>query len=124
MRSANSFAGFAFEKIGIVVAPHEAAGVLIDGVVEADISEIGHGQQAGHVGVVHKELVAETIHFVGVYLTVFGVVVDGVFHQGIVYLISQVVALLGEGRLMIDGSEHVGHLLQCGHGHEIGRHEE
>ena len=51
-------------------------------------------------------------------------VVDGVFHQGAVHLTGQVAAFLGEGWLMVDGGEHVGHLLQCGHGHEIGWHEE
>ena len=66
MRATDAFASLAVEEVGVVRAPDEATCVLVDGVVDCDIAEIGHGQQTGHVGIVHKQMVAEAIDLVGI----------------------------------------------------------
>src|SRR3712207_4824877 len=77
--AAYSLARLAAEEVRVVLAPHETAGVLIDGGVDVDVAKVSHGQQAGHVGVVHDELIAEAIYLKGVYGAIFGVMVHGVF---------------------------------------------
>ena len=121
MGATDAFAGLTFEEVGVVFAPDEAAGVLVDGVY---IAQVGHGQQAGHVGVVHEQLVAETVDFEGVDLTIFRVVVHGIFLQGGLYLLSQVGALPGQRFVVVDGAQNLGRLPQRGDGEEVGGDEE
>ena len=40
------------------VAPHKTAGILINGVIDIYISQIGHGKQAGHIGIVHQQMLS------------------------------------------------------------------
>ena len=94
MWASNAFSGFSLEEIGIVVAPYEAAGVLIDWIVDVNVPEVGHGKEAGHVGVVHQKMVPESIYLVGVDLSVFGMVVDRIFLKGFLNLGGEVITFL------------------------------
>ena len=122
--AADTFAGLTPEEVGIVLAPYKAARVLVDGVVDVYIAQIGHGQQAGHIGIVHEQLVAEAVYLKGIDLAVLGMVVYGVFLQGFLHLVGQIGALLGQVCTLVDGGQYLGSLVECGHGHEVGRDEE
>ena len=88
MRSADTLAGFAAEEIGIAVAPHKTAGILINGVIDIYISQIGHGKQAGHIGIVHQQMIAETINLESINGTEFRMVVGCIAFQSHLHLIG------------------------------------
>ena len=47
--TSNSFTGLATEEIGIVFAPNELTGILIDGVIYCHVCQIRKSEQAGGV---------------------------------------------------------------------------
>ena len=110
VRAAYTLAGLPLEEVGVVFAPHESAGVLVDGVVHVDIAEVGHGQQAGYIGIVHEQLVAEAVDLEGVDLAIFRVVVHGILLQSGLHLLGQCGALLSQGFVVIDRAQNFGSL--------------
>ena len=131
--SAYALARLATEEAGIVVAPHEASRVLVDGVGGVHIAHVAHAEERRHVGVVHEELVAEAVDLIGVDLAILGVVVDGVGLQRRLHLGRQVAALpcaraqgvgLGAVGLLGAMAQDLGGLVHGRHRHEVGRHEE
>ena len=124
MRTADSLAGLAFEEIRIVLAPDEPAGVLVDRIVNVNISEIGHRQKARHVGIVHHQLVAETVHLKGEDLAVLRVVHDGIFIESFLHFGGEVEAFLREFLVVVDLGEDLGGLAQRGDSEEVGRNQE
>ena len=124
VRAADSLAGLAFEEIRIVLAPDKPAGVLVDRIVDVNVSEIGHCQEARNVGVIHQEPVAETIHLEGEDLTVLGVVHDGIFIKSLLHFGGEVKAFLCEFLVVINIREDLGGLAQRGDSEEVGWNEE
>ena len=90
MGASYAFAGTALEEIGVIFAPYEFAGVLINRIVYVHITQIGHCQQAGNIGIVHQQLVPESIDFEGIYFTVFRVIINRTLLQGGFYLLGQI----------------------------------
>ena len=123
MRTPDAFSGSATEEIGIVVTPNKFAGVLINRVVDGHATEKWHGEQPGCVGVVHEELTAEAVDFESIDFSIFGVVNDGIFQEGVVDFGSQGATVRSEGGL-VDFIENDGRLVEHGDGKEIARDEE
>lgn len=121
--ASDAFSCGSAEEVGVILAPHVAAGVLIDGVVDVYIAEICHGEKAGHIGVVHEVGVAEAVYLEGVDFAIFGVVIDGMLLEGSLYLVGKSDAASGKGGLLVDSAEDFGGLAEARHGHEVGRHE-
>ena len=94
MRTADACSCLAAEEAGVVVAPHKAAGVLINRVIDVYIAHISHTEERWHIGIVHQETVAETVHLISVYLAVFRMVVNGIFLQGCLHFGCQFAASL------------------------------
>ena len=124
VRAADSLAGLAFEEIWIVIAPDKPAGVLVDRIVDVNVSEIGHCQEARNVGVIHQEPVAETIHLEGEDLAVLGVVHDSIFIKSLLHFGGEVEAFLREFLVVINIREDLGSLAQRGDSEEVGWNEE
>lgn len=123
VRAADSLAGLAFEEIWIVIAPDKPAGVLVDRVVHINVSEIGHRKEARNVGVVHHQLVAETVHFEGEDLAVLRVVHYGIFIKGFLHFGGEVEAFLCKFLVVVDFGEDLGCLAQRGDCEEVGRNQ-
>lgn len=124
MRSADTLAGFAAEEIGIAVAPHKTAGILINGVIDIYISQIGHGKQAGYIGIVHQQMIAETINLESIDGTEFRMVVGCIAFQSHLHLIGQGTAVGSQGSLLVHCFQNLGSLAQRSDGKEVGRHKE
>ena len=123
VRTADSLAGLAFEEIRIVLAPDEPAGVLVDRIVDVNVTEVGHRQKARHVGVIHHQLVAETVHLEGEDLAVFRVVHYGIFIKGFLHFGGEVEAFLRKFLVVVDLGEDLGCLAQRGDCEEVGRNQ-
>ena len=119
----DSLAGLAFEEIRVVLAPDEPAGVLVDRIVDVNVTEIGHRKKARHIGVVHHQLVAETIHLEGEDLAVLRVVHDGIFIKGFFHFGGEVEAFLRKFLVVVDLGEDLGCLAQRGDCEEVGRNQ-
>ena len=119
--TADALEGLAAEEVGVVGAPDEAAGVEIDRVVGRDNAEIGHGQQAGHIGVVHQQGVAEAIDLERIDGTVLGMGIDGILLQGCGDLVGQRRAVGSElvAALDLDAAQDLGGIAELGHGEEV-----
>src|ERR1700755_1522260 len=64
MRTADAFAGRSAEEPWISFTPYEASRSFVKrGIGRA--CQIGQTEKAGHIRVVHQELAAEAIHFIG-----------------------------------------------------------
>ena len=124
MGAADAFGRFPAEEPGIVFAPDEAAGVLIDRILRIDVAQIRHGQQTGHVGVVHHQFVAEAVDFKSIDRPVLGMFHRRIFVQGFLHLVGQGAAFAGQGFLAIDGFEDLGRLAQRSHREEVGGDQE
>ena len=90
----DTFASLATEEARIVLTPNETAGVLVDRIVHRNITHISHTQKRRNVGVVHQELVAETIYLVSIDLAILRMVVDSILLQSSMYLIGKTAAIL------------------------------
>ena len=90
----DTFASLATEEARIVLTPNETAGVLVDRVVHRNITHIAHTQERRYVGIVHQELVAETIYLVSIDLAILRMVVDSILLQSSMYLIGKTAAIL------------------------------
>ena len=124
MGASHALQGSPFEVAGVVGTEHEAAGVLPDGVIGADAAEVGHRQQAGHVGIVHQNGAAESIYLICVDLSVFGVLHHRVFLEGAGYLVGQGPAFAGELALLAGAFQNFGGLAQGADREEVGGDEE
>ena len=124
MGTSDALTGLPAEEVGIGIAEHEAAGVLIDGVTGIDIAQIGHRQERGHVGIVHQVMIAESVALVGIDLAVLGMIVDGVLPESRLHLVGQGPAVGGQLRVVVHLGQDVGSLAQGGDSKEVGRHEE
>ena len=123
MRPADAFARRPFKEIRIVLAPYQLAGILIHRVVHWHVTQIRHGQQVGHIGIVHEQTVAKTVHLESIHLSVTGMIVYGVFLQGGLHFIRQFTAFFGQRLFMVHLGQYLGSLTQGSHGKEIGRHQ-
>lgn len=102
VRPAYSCTCLALEEIRVVGAEHEAACVLVDGIVQRHVTDIGEGEQGWYVGIVHEQCVAISVHFVGVYLSVARMGYDGMLPQCCLYLCGQRIATVGKCPRMVD----------------------
>ena len=123
MRAADSLAGLSAEEVRIGFAPDETARVPIDGVVTVDVAEIGHGQKARHVGVVHEMVVAEPVDLECIDLAEFGMIVDGVALKGTIDFGCEAVAASGEAVGAVDGAQNLGRLAERAYSEEVRRNE-
>ena len=89
MGTSDTLAGLAAEKPGVVLAPHKAARVLIDGVVHRHIAQIAHRQERRRVGIVHQQVVAEAVDLESIDLAVLRMVDNGILPQRLLYLVGQ-----------------------------------
>ena len=101
MRSANTFACLALEEVRIVLAPHELTGILINRIIHIHIAQIRHRKQTRHIGIVHQEVIAETVYLECINLTVFRVIVYRIFLQCCLYFLCQVFTFLSQSSLLI-----------------------
>ena len=124
VRTADALASLATEEVGIVLAPHEAARVQIDGVVHRHVAEVAHRQERRHVGIVHQQLVAEAIDLESVNRTVFRMLVHGILFQCRFHLIGQCRAFRCEVDALIHFREDFSRFAQARNRHKIGRNEE
>ena len=69
--AADAGAGVAGVEVGVVGGEDEFAGVLVDFIGAGAEAEVGEGEEVGDVGVVHEEVGAEAVDFVGVHLAEF-----------------------------------------------------
>ena len=124
MRSADSFSGCSAEEIRIVFAPHKTAGVLINRVIDIYISQIRHGQQTGYIGIIHQDVVAESVHLECINRSILGMGIDGMFLQSLFNLIGQTDALRRQLLIMVDFFQDLGCFPQGRNGKEIRRYQE
>ena len=124
VRTADALACLAAEEVWVVLAPDEAARVLIYGVVHVHIAQIGQGEQRRHVGVVHEEAVAEAVHLVGVNLAVLRMVYHGVLLESLAHLVGKRRAVGSERCVGVHLVEYLRRLAQRADRHEVRRHEE
>ena len=124
MRATNAFAVLAFEEVRIVLAPHKAAGVLVDGVVDVDITEVRHSEQRRNVGIVHEEMVAEAVNLVSVDLAILGVVDNSIFLQSGRHLVGEGCTLGCCGGVVVYLGQDLSGLTQRRDSHEVGWHKE
>ena len=124
MRTADTFASLALEEVRIVLAPHEASRVLVYRVISRHIAKIWHSQEARHIGIVHKQLVAKAVYLEGIDVAILRMVVDSIFLECRLHLVGQIRAALCCRRVIVHLGEDVGSLAQTTHRHEVGRHEE
>ena len=89
MGASDPFRDFPLEEIGVVLAPDKASGVLVNTVVQVDISKVSHCQKARDIGVIHQETVAETVHLKSIYVAVFRMCVCRMFLEGASHFIGQ-----------------------------------
>ena len=112
MWSANALACLTFEEVRIVEAPYKTAGILINRIINRHITQIRHCQQARNVGVVHQHVVTKTVHLESINLSVFGMIVNGIFLQGCFHFVCQSLAFIGQSRLFIHGCQYLGCLAE------------
>ena len=124
MRSSNAFTRLSSEEIRIVLAPDKAACILIDGIVDIDISQIGQSQQAGNIGIVHQHAAAITVYLVSIDCTIFRMLAGGIFFQSLLYFIGQIRALTCQFPILVHFRQNLGRFPQRSHGKEVGRNEE
>ena len=89
VRTADTFACLAFIEVGVQRTQNQFAGILVDRIVYIDASQIRHSQQTGDIGIVHENVVIETVCFEGIYLSEFGVFYNTVFLDGGSYFVGQ-----------------------------------
>ena len=123
MRSADPFGRRAPEEIGVRFAPYETPGVPVDGIVLRDVSQIGHGEQAGDVGIVHQQAVAETVCFESVDLPELRMVADGMLFQGLFDLVGERFAGGCQGFVAVYRAQDLRSLAQRRDGEEVGRNQ-
>ena len=124
MRSADTLTGFAAEEIRIAVAPHKTAGILINRVIDVYISQIGHGKQARHIGIVHQQMITETINLESINGTKFRMIVGCIAFQSHFHLIGQGTAIGSQSSLLVHCFQNLGSLTQGSDSKEVGRHKE
>ena len=124
VRTADALAGLATEERGVVLAPHKAARVLVDGVVHRHVAQIAHRQQRGHVGVVHQQMAAKAVNLESVDLAIFGMLHHGILSQRRLHLVGQLLTLRGQGAVVVHLPEYLGGFPQRTDCHEVGGHEE
>ncbi len=66
MRSTHAFGRGAFGEEWILIAQHKFSCPQIKRIILLAISYVRKAQQAGHVGIIHKNARAVAVHFVGV----------------------------------------------------------
>ena len=120
---ADALAGLSAEEVGVVVAEHEAPRVLVDGVVDADVAQVGHGQQRRHVGVVHEVVVAEAVYLEGVDGAVLRVLVHGVLAERLLHLVGQRAAVARQLCVAVHACQYVCGLAQRRYGEEVRGHQ-
>ena len=124
VRTTDAFACCTLEEVRIAVAPYKSASVLIDRVVDVHIAQVGHGEEAWHIGIVHKEMIAESVYLERIDGTELRMVVSGIFLQGCLYFVGQVQALLSRVAVLVYGIENLGCLAEGSHRKEVRWHEE
>ena len=124
MGATDAFACLAPEEVGVVVAPHQAARVQIERIVGLAVTQVGGGEQARHIGIVHAEGIAVAIHLEGIDASAFGMVHYAVTLNGGIHLIGQRTALLGKVPTATYGALYFGQLAKRHHGKHIGRYQE
>ena len=112
VRTADSLACGTLPKIRIFAAPDKPAGVFVNRVGALRVAQVGHGQQRGHVGVVHELHAAEAVDLERVDFAELGMLHDGMPLQGGGHLVGQGGALAGQRRLVIDRPQDFGRLAQ------------
>ncbi len=102
MRAPDTFSGFSFKEVRIVFTPYKAAGILIDRVVHIYIAQIWHCQQAWYIGIIHKEMISESIDFESVDCAVFGMIIGCILFQSRFHFLCQFATLCCQFGLLID----------------------
>ena len=89
MRTADALGCLSLEEVGVVFAPHQFPGVLVNLVVQGNTAQVGQSEQTGHVGIVHEGGVSKTVDLIGIHLAIFGMIYDGILLDGSFHLIGQ-----------------------------------
>ena len=110
MGSSDTLSGSSAPEIGIFRAPHEPPGVFVNRVRALHVAQIGHGQERGHIGVVHKLRAAETIDLEGVDFSELRMLHDSVLLQCPGHLVGQRRALGGKLPLAVHRRQDLGGL--------------
>ena len=86
VRTADTLACLATEETRIVLAPYETASVLINRIIHLNITQIAHTQKRWNIGIIHQKVIAETIYLICINLSIFRMIIDCIFLQGILDL--------------------------------------
>ena len=97
MGAPHPFCQAALIVIRVVSRQKEPAGIPVYRIILTAIPQIGHGQQAGGIGIVHQDVVAEAVRLVGVYLPVLGMLHHSVGLDAVPDLLRKLPALLRQG---------------------------
>ena len=119
MGAAYSFTRLTAEEVGIVEAPHEAARILIDGVIDGHIGQIGQAEQAGCIGIVHQQGTSVAVNLESINLTVLGMLHHGIFLERQIHLAGHLLAFARQHLVVIDLAQDDGSLAEYAYSKEV-----
>ena len=88
------------------------------------ITQVRHGKETWHIGIVHQEMISESVYLESIDGTELRMVVCGIFLQGCLHFVGQVQTLLGSVAVLVYGIEDFGCLAERSHCKEVGWYEE
>ncbi len=121
VRPAHSFCRRATEEIRVGIAQYKTPRGLVYRIASSTRPEVGHGQQTGHIGIVHAVGIAESVDFVSPDFTRGDVVNARMRIKGSLDLRTQPACLACRGAVVCDFNEHLFNAFQCLHREEIAR---
>lgn len=81
VRATDAFGIFALEKIRIVQTQQIFSRILINPIRGLHIADVGQSQQTGNISIIHAELIAVSVHFKSINLSIGRMLVYGMFFQ-------------------------------------------
>ena len=112
------------EEIRVAVAPHETARILVYRVVDIHLIKIRHCKKAGHISIIHQQMVAESVNLESINSAEFRMIICCMFLKGCFNLVGQGGAFGGKIRLPVNLLENLCSLAERSHGKEIRRDKE
>ena len=120
----HSLGGGTTEEVGVVAAQDEGPGAAVEGVAGGAGAQVGEGEEAGDVGVVHVVPVSEAVHLVRPDRPVDRMLHHGVGRQGLFHLGGKVQGFMGQAPSAAEAPRQLRQLPQRHHGEVVGGDQE
>ena len=124
VRATDTFRCLALEEIGIVPAPYQTTGVLIDRIVNGYTAQERQCQEARHIGIVHEDTCPKAIHLIRIDLAELRMLHDRVLLHSLFHLRSQRLAASRQVVVLSHRAQNLRCLTQRGDGEQVGRNQE